>query len=106
MHLRRHSRCHPTGMYVSPRSRRESEQSLHPVELSDLLGRMQLHEASELRTSLEVVMNERWIVYGIPTFITKQVDPGTVIAFTMVYEPNKDREDRYRITAVKVVNVE
>jgi hypothetical protein len=49
--------------------------------------------------------DERWEVFGIPAFITKQVEPGTVVAFTMVYEPTEDHEDRWRISAVKVVGI-
>jgi hypothetical protein len=49
---------------------------------------------------------EEWAVYGIPAFITKQVEPGTVLAFTLIYEPTEANEDRYRISAVKVVGVE
>jgi hypothetical protein len=49
--------------------------------------------------------DERWTVYGIPTCITKQLDPGTAIVFSMVYEPTEEREDRYRISAVKVTGI-
>jgi hypothetical protein len=49
--------------------------------------------------------DEQWEVFGIPAFITKQVDPGTVVAFTMIYEPTEDRKDRWRISAVKVVGI-
>jgi hypothetical protein len=48
---------------------------------------------------------EKWTVYGIPTFITKQVPPGTVIAFSMIYEPTEAREDRWRVSAVKVTGL-
>jgi hypothetical protein len=48
---------------------------------------------------------EKWTVYGIPTFITKQVPPGTIIAFSMIYEPTEARDDRWRISAVKVTGL-
>lgn len=49
--------------------------------------------------------DERWAVYGIPAFITEQVEPGTIVAFSMIYEPTEGREDRWRISAVKVTGV-
>jgi hypothetical protein len=49
---------------------------------------------------------DTWTVYGIPTFITKHVEPGTVVAFSMIYEPTEPREDRWRISAVKVTGID
>lgn len=46
---------------------------------------------------------ETWTVYGIPTFLTGQVEPGDTVAFSMVYEPTAARKDRWRIVTVKVV---
>jgi hypothetical protein len=48
---------------------------------------------------------EQWVVSGIPVFITRQLDPGDAIAFSMIYEPTDDNPNRYRISAVKVVGV-
>jgi hypothetical protein len=50
--------------------------------------------------------DEQLEVFGIPVFITKQLDPGTIVVFTMIYEPTEDRADRWRISAVKVVGID
>ena len=48
---------------------------------------------------------EQWAVYGIPVFLSDQVEPGDMVAFSKIYEPTDEQPNRWRISAAKIEGV-
>jgi len=48
---------------------------------------------------------DEWAVFGMPVFISDQLDPGVMLAVSMIYEPTEEESNRFRISAVRVTGI-